>query len=128
MELYTHLPNRIGLHLIEFEQFNHVDFLYSRNVSELVYQSVINTITTAESFDWAPVYDNKTSYNAFLQKQCNDVELSERSSRKNNNGFWSKMFSYIKKKEVPSLTKLKEENIQYRNKYQNTWNETYNLR
>lgn len=128
LELYTHLPNRLGLHLIEFEKFNHVDFLYSRNVSDMVYQSVISTITAAESYDWVPVYDKTTSFSPFLDKQCNDIELSERSIRKKNGGFWSKMLSYIKKKEVRPLTKLKEENIQYGNKYQNTWNETLYLR
>lgn len=110
MELYTRLPNRLGLHLINFDQFNHVDFLYSRNVSDLVYQNVINTISTAEFNDWVPVYDKTTSYKISSNYiQCNDKGISERTSKKKNDGFWSKITSYIKKKEVHPFIKIKEE-------------------
>lgn len=109
MELYTRLPNRLGLHLIDFDQFNHVDFLYSRNVSDLVYQNVINTISTAEFDDWVPVYDKTTSYKTSSSYiQCNDIEINERTSKKKNDGFWSKITSYMKKKEVYPLIKIKE--------------------
>lgn len=100
MDLYTHLPNRLGLHLIEFDQFNHVDFLYSRNVSDMVYNSVINTLIIADFIDWKPVYDNKTPPNTLSNDiQCNDINsIDERISRKRTDGLWNKITSYIKKK------------------------------
>lgn len=130
-ELYTRLPNRLGLHLIEFDKFNHVDFLYSRNITKMVYQSVFNTLQTAESIDWVPVYDNSTSFNTFSKyNKCEDTEFGERVSRKkNNDGFWNKIMRYVKKKEVHPLTSSKEENneesLKSRNTNQKAWTQTF---
>lgn len=129
MDLYTRLPNRLGLNLIEFDEFNHVDFLYSRNVFDMVYKNVINTLLTAEFIDWIPVYDNTTSFNSLNNYQCNDIEINERSPRKKNDGFWNKITRYLRKKEVYPLVKTKEEeNVNSRNTFSNSWKEMFNLR
>ncbi|CAI6364457.1 unnamed protein product [Macrosiphum euphorbiae] len=126
MELYSHLPNRLGLHLIEFDKFNHVDFLYSKNVTDMVYQSVMNTIFKAEFVDWIPEFDNTTAFNALSDyNKCND----DRNARTTNNGFWHKITSIIKKKEVYPLTSImredKEKHVRSRNTYVMAWNQTY---
>ncbi|XP_022182087.1 gastric triacylglycerol lipase-like [Myzus persicae] len=126
VELYSHLPNRLGLHLIKFDKFNHVDFLYSKNVTDMVYQSVMNTIFKAEFDDWSPEFDNTTSFNSInYNNQCND----ERNARTTNNGFWLKITSFIKKKEVHPLKSFmgedKEENVKSRNTILTAWNQTY---
>ncbi|VVC24403.1 Partial AB-hydrolase lipase domain,Serine aminopeptidase, S33,Alpha/Beta hydrolase fold [Cinara cedri] len=130
IELYSHLPNRLGLNLIEFDQFNHVDFLYSKNIIDMVYQSVLNTISTTEFEDWVPVFDNTTIYNAIDNIHCNDIELRERNSRKTNKGFWSKLTGYIKKKEVSPLVNIKEQHsektAESRNTYTKAWKELFN--
>lgn len=130
MELYTYIPNRLGLHLIEFDKFNHVDFLYSRDVFNLVYKSVINTITTAESADWAPVYDRETLFNSFNLSNCSDIEFRGRNAKKKK-GFWSTITSYIKKLEVQPLIKNKEEtneeNNESRNIFSRAWKEIIHL-
>lgn len=93
MELYTQLPHRLGLHLIN--EFNHGDFLYGYNVYDMLYQNVINTIYTAEFDDWLPVYDNTTLFKDLNNETlCNDTEIRERASRKKNDSFWSKLISY----------------------------------
>lgn len=129
MNLYTSLPNKLGLHLIEFDQFNHVDFLYSRNVSEMVYNSIINTLITADFIDWKPVYDNTSSSNGISNYfQCDDIDpIGERISRKKTDGLWNKITSYIKKKEVYPIVQTSEENIQTKNTYLKSWKETFNL-
>jgi hypothetical protein len=104
IELYTHLRNRLGLNLIMFDEFNHVDFLYSRNVSDMVYNSVIRTISKVDLLGWVPVYDNTVSFYALkTDNQCNDSELHERSSRRKKNGFWSKFTSIMEKMEVQPI-------------------------
>lgn len=132
MELYTQLPRRLGLFLIAFDKFNHVDFLYSRNVSDMVYQSVMNTISIADFIDWIPVYDNKTTFKDLSNYTlCNDTELGERTLKRKNDSFWSKLTSYIKKKEVHPLTNVNEnneENNKSRNMFPMSWNKPYNLR
>lgn len=132
MELYTHLPNRLGLNLIDFDQFNHVDFLYSRDVSDMVYKSLINTVVSAEFANWTPVYDRTTSYNFFENDyQCNNIDFSERNLKNNKKGFWNKITSYIKKKEVHPLIKAKSENTEETIKSNNTflkaWKEIIHL-
>lgn len=130
MELYTQLPHRLGLFLIGFEKFNHVDFLYSRNVSDMVYQSVMNTISKADLTEWIPVYDNAITFKDLSNYTlCNDTELRERTMRKNDS-FWSKLTSYIKKKEVYPLTNVNENNEENksRNMFPMSWNKPYNLR
>lgn len=129
MDLYNSLPNKLGLHLIEFDQFNHVDFLYSRNVSDMVYNSIINTIITADFVDWKPIYDNTTSSHGISNYiQCNDIDhIGERISRKKTDGLWNKITSYIKKKEVQPIIQTNEENIQTKNTYLNSWKETFHL-
>jgi len=93
----------------------------------------MNTISTAESVDWTPVYDDTTLFKDLRNyNRCNDTEFGERTSRRKNDGFWSKLTSYIKKKEVFPLVKVNENNEE-NNKSRNTlfpmaWNETYNLR
>lgn len=130
-ELYTRLPNRLGLHLIEFDKFNHVDFLYSRNITEMVYQSVFNTLHTAESVDWVPIYDKTTSFNNYSKyDKCEDTTFGERESRKkNNDGFWNKIMRYVKKKEVHTLMSSTEENneesFKSRHTNQKAWAETF---
>lgn len=136
--MYTRLPNRLGLHLIEYEKFNHVDFLYSYNVTEMVYQSVINLISTAEYVDWVPTYDNTTSSRSVSDyTQCRDTEFRERTARKKSNGFWSKITSFLKTKpenlEVYPLAKVQEDNYyeehaKNRNMFVQAWNETYNFK
>lgn len=126
MDLYSHLPNRLGLHLIKFDKFNHVDFLYSKNVTEMVYQSLMNTIFKAEFVDWVPEFDNTTAFNTISDyNQCKD----ERNARITNNGFWHKFSSFIKKKEVHPLKSFmeedKEENVKLRNTILTNWNQTY---
>lgn len=132
IELYTHLRNRLGLHLIEFDQFNHVDFLYSRNVSDMVYNSVINTISTADLLDWVPVYDKTTPFYALnTDKQCNDSEFNERSSRKKKKGFWSKFTTFIKKMEIQPIVSIEEvnneNNFKSRNTFLRAWKEPFNM-
>lgn len=129
MDLYTSLPNRLGLHLIEFDQFNHVDFLYSRNVSDMVYNRVINTLITADFVDWKPVYDNITSSNGISNYiQCNDINLKgEKIPRKNTDSLWNKITSYIKKKEIRPIVQPHEENIQTQNTHLKSWKETFHL-
>lgn len=134
IELYSHLPNRLGLNLIEFDQFNHVDFLYSKNIVDMVYQSVLNTISITEFDDWVPVYDNTTAYNALSNIQCNDMELKEKNSRKQD-GFWRKLIQYIKKKEVSPLISTEEQNNEKNTDshhsnttYMKSWKEPFNLR
>jgi len=130
MELYTHLPNRLGLHLIEYDKFNHVDFLYSHNVSDMVYESVLNTIYPAELLDWIPVYDKTTSFNNLNDDmQCNDLEIKERSSKKKNSSFWNKITKYIIQKEVYPITQIKEDDeiIKSRNTFLKSWKETIYL-
>lgn len=126
VELYSHLPNRLGLHLIKYDKFNHVDFLYSKNVTDMVYQSVMNTIFKAEFVDWIPEFDNTTAFNDLSDyNQCND----DRNARKTNNGFWHKITSILKKKEVHPLTSImtedKEKHVRSRHTYVMAWNETY---
>jgi len=130
MELYTHLPNRLGLHLIEYDKFNHVDFLYSHNVSDMVYESVLNTISPAELLDWIPVYDKTTLFNHLNDDmQCNDLEIKERSPKKKNSSFWNKITKYIIQKEVYPLTQIKEDDeiIKSRNTFLKSWKETIYL-
>lgn len=129
IELYSHLPNRLGLNRIEFDQFNHVDFLYSKNIIDMVYQSVLNTISTTEIDDWVPVYDNTTTYNALDDVQCNDIELGERNSRKTSNGLWGKLTWFMKKKEVTPFNNREqnnEKNIEPRTTNIKAWKDLFN--
>lgn len=115
---------------MEFDQFNHVDFLYSRDIFNMVYKSVINTVLTAESVDWKPVYDRTTPFYALSNySQCNDVELRDRNSQKKNDGFWNTITSYIKKKELQPLIKIKEDNedVKSRNALKRAWKETIHV-
>ncbi|XP_026810356.1 gastric triacylglycerol lipase-like [Rhopalosiphum maidis] len=126
VELYSRLPNRLGIHLIKFDQFNHVDFLYSKNVTDMVYQSVMNTIFKAEFLDWIPEFDNTTAFNSSSDYiQCYD----ERSARKTKNGFWHKITSFIKRKELhpikSSIAENYEENVRSRHTIKLAWNETH---
>jgi len=94
----------------------------------MLYKSVINTISTAETVNWTPVYDNTTPFKDLSNyNRCNDTEFGERTSRRKNDGFWSKLTSYIKKKEVYPLGKMNENN-KSRNTFTIAWNTTYNLR
>lgn len=127
-ELYTHLKNRLGLHLINFDQFNHVDFLYSRNVSDMVYNSVISTISTADFLNWVPVYDKKTPFYALkIDNECKDSELHERSSRRKKKGFWNKITSFVKKMVVQPIASIEEENNENkpRIKFLRAWEKPY---
>lgn len=112
---------------MEFDQFNHVDFLYSRDIFNMVYKSVMNTVLTADTIDWKPVYDRTTPFYAQSNySQCNDAELRERNSRKNNNGFWNTITSFIKKKEIQPLIPNKEENGEIsksKNMFKRAWKE-----
>jgi len=86
----------------------------------------MNTIFKAEFVDWVPEFDNTTAFNALSDySQCND----ERNARTTNNGFWQKITSFIKKKEVRSLKSFigedKEENVRSRNTILRAWNQTY---
>ncbi|XP_050061037.1 gastric triacylglycerol lipase-like [Aphis gossypii] len=126
VELYSRLPNRLGINLIKFDQFNHVDFLYSKNVTEMVYQSVMNTLFKAEFADWIPEIDNTTAFNVSSDyNQCYD----ERNARKTKNGFWQKITSFIKRKEVYPLKNYMvedhEENVRSRHTIKNAWNQTH---
>jgi len=92
----------------------------------MVYQSVLNTIFKAEFVDWIPEIDNTTAFIALSDyNQCND----ERNARTTNNGFWHKITSLIKKKEVYPLTSImredKEKNVRSRNTIVTAWNQTY---
>lgn len=77
----------------------------------------METIFKAEVVDWVPNFDNTSAFNALSgYNQCND----ERNARKTNNGFWHKITSFIKKKEVHPLVKFKEENSEEDVKTRNT--------
>lgn len=119
----------MGLNLIDFDKFNHIDFLYSRDVFDMVYKNVINTLLTAEIKDWIPIYDNTTSFNSLsYYNQCNDTEISNRGSRKNNEGFWNKITRYLWKKEVYPLVNPNEENVNSKKISSNNWKEIIYVR
>jgi len=80
----------------------------------------------AEFVDWIPEFDNKTAFNALSDyNKCND----DRNARTTNNGFWHKITSIIKKKELYPLTSImredKEKYVRSRNTYVMAWNQTY---
>jgi len=86
----------------------------------------MNTIFEADFVDWVPGFDNTTEFNTLSDyTQCND----ERSARKTNNGFWHKITSFIKKKEVYPLENFmaedNEENVKSRNTMLMAWNKTF---
>jgi hypothetical protein len=92
----------------------------------MVYQSVMNTIFKAEFVDWIPEFDNTTAFNFSSDYiQCYD----ERSARKTKNGFWHKITSFIKRKEVhpikSSMAENYEENVRSRHTNKLAWNETH---
>ncbi|XP_050443191.1 lipase 3-like [Adelges cooleyi] len=91
MELYTRLPNRLGKHLINYERFNHVDFLYSRNVTRLLYRSVLSSIKHIDSSFWIPYFDRKTFFNNTI-----DYNRCEKKY-KNEQSLWYKLMSYVRK-------------------------------
>lgn len=111
IELYTHLRNRLGLTLIDHDEFNHVDFLYSRNVSHMVYNGVIKTISKADFLDWVPVYDNTASFYALkTDSQCNNSESHGRISKRKKKGFWKKITSLMKMEVQPMISTEEEYN------------------
>lgn len=135
MELYARLPNRLSLNLVNYEKFNHVDFMYSRNITELVYQSVINTIFTAELVNWVPIYDN-TSYFIPANKyvNCKDEELNKREPRGKTEGFWDKLMSFMKIKKAnqeihPLITQEYDEaDIKSRSTVTKSWSKIFHLK
>jgi len=86
----------------------------------------MNTIFKAEFADWIPEIDNTTAFNASSDYiQCYD----ERNARKTKNGFWQKITSFIKKKEVYPLKNYmvedREENVRSRHTIKSAWNQTH---
>lgn len=51
LRLGSDLPNLIGLFPVSHPKFNHLDFVWARNIRELLYERIVLLMRTAETND-----------------------------------------------------------------------------
>ncbi|XP_050527781.1 lipase 3-like [Daktulosphaira vitifoliae] len=128
MELYTRLPHRLGIHLINYEKFNHIDFMYSRNVNGLLNKYVIDSIIQADKPYWIPLYDKDTIYNITDQYfKCKNKDHFKVEQRQKDESIWEKITSFLKQKsQFHPIIKTKIDEQKQNTNHYSSWKQSFN--
>lgn len=127
MELYTRLPHRLGIHLINYEKFNHIDFMYSHNVTGLLNKYIISSIIQANKPNWIPLYDKDSTYINDQYYECNNNNYYKSEQRQKDESMWKKITSFFKKKsQVHPIVKTKMDEQKQNTNYYNAWKQSFN--